>query len=66
MIENQEINGKKLCPRCGRELGGGGFESLVPGVLTCGPGACSVAGLPDASPLKLTPRSRWKDWREYR
>lgn len=66
MIENQEIRGVKLCPRCGRELGKDAPESLVPGVLTCGPGMCSVSGLPDAAPLKLTPRSRWKDWREYR
>lgn len=65
-IQNQEINGLKLCPRCGRELRGDLVESLLPGVYTCGPGMCNVTGLPDAAPLKFATRSRWKDWREYR
>lgn len=65
MIENEIANGKKLCPRCGSTnplL----VPSLIPGVLTCGPGMCSIVGLPDQAPPKFVPRSRWKDWREYR
>jgi hypothetical protein len=65
VIENQEINGERLCPRCGR-ISEYLAESLIPDLFTCGPGLCSIVGLPDAYPLRFFPRSSWKDWRDYR
>jgi hypothetical protein len=65
MVENQEVDGYALCPRCGRRLAGERSESLIRGVYTCGPGMCNVTGLPDQTPIKFVERSRWKDWRSY-